>query len=423
METSPEVDCAVDLGLDSTRARYDRTPYRDEVFAGLEVGRLLGLARLLGLGPDSQEDIRVLDLGCASGRHIRDQAARYPDVHFTGLDFSAAELATGRQAVQDAGLRNVDLVEANFLDADVDAGAYDIVLCHGTYSWVPDEVKNRIFELSRKALKPTGVAAVVYLTYPGWKQREAIRELLNMRVARIENPDQQVRESALLLRLLKAGYSARPDDPHSASLLALVERMQASASNVFLHDELGRDHDPCYFLQFVEWADECGLQYISETDLGSMTALALPEEAGPVLGELSPSFLETQQIIDFVVDRSGRSSLLASKETLHLRQLSESSLKELQFRVPLLEGSELESLGDDATRFKSTHGYPLKVQGESEVKLVQHLVQSPESLSMAALDDFIRSESAPQESIGSLLLRLLRGSAIDPHYPLATARR
>ena len=418
METSPEIDRVVDLGLDSTRARYNRTPYRDEVFANLEVGRLLGLARLLGLGPSRGEDIRVLDLGCASARHIRHQAALYPEVQFTGVDFSAAELAAGREAVQAAGLRNVELVEADLLEAEVDAGAYDLVLCHGTYSWVPDTVKNRIFELCHSALKPSGVAAIVYLTYPGWKQKEAIRELLNMRVARIEDPDQQVRESALLLRLLKASYSANPDDPHSASLLALVESMQGSASNVFLHDELGRDHDPCYFLQFVEWADECGLQYISETDLGSMTAVALPEEAGPVLGELSPSFLETQQIIDFVVNRSGRSSLLAPKETLHLRRLSEASLEELEFRVPLLEGSEMESEADDFTRFKSVHDHAIDVRGEPAVKLIRHMAQSPRPLSMAAINEFMRSEGESEESVGGLLLPLLRASAIDPHFPL-----
>jgi len=421
METSPERDRAVDLGLESTRARYDRTPYRDEVFADLEVGRLLGTARLLGLGPDRPESLRVLDLGCASARHIRDQAARYPEIQFTGVDFSASELAIARQGVEDAGLDNVELVEADLLEVDVDPGAYDLVLCHGTFSWVPDEIKNRIFELSYGALKPTGLAAIVYLTYPGWKQKEALRELLNMRVGQIDNPEQQVRESALLLRLLKASYSTRPDDPHAASLLALTEAMQASASNVFVHDELGRDHDPCYFLQFVEWADECGLQYISETDLGSMTAVTLPDEAGPVLGELSPSFLETQQIIDFVLNRSGRSSLLAPKDTLHLRQLSERSLTELEFRLPLAPGTEIQAETDDLVRFDSVHGYSVEVRGEPQVRLTRHLEQWHQPLSRAAIDDFMQGVGPSDLHLDTLLLGLLRGSAIDPHFPLAMA--
>ncbi len=421
METSPERDRAVDLGLESTRARYDRTPYRDEVFADLEVGRLLGLARLLGLGPESQERLRVLDLGCASARHIRDQAARYPQIQFTGLDFSASELAIARREVEDAGLGNVELIEADFLEAEVEPGAYDLVLCHGTFSWVPDEVKNRIFELCSGALKPTGLAAIVYLTYPGWKQKEALRELLNMRVAQIKEPEQQVRESALLLRLLKASYSSRPDDPHATSLLALTEAMQASARNVFIHDELGRDHDPCYFLQFAEWADECGLQYISETDLGSMTAVALPEEAGPVLGELSPSFLETQQIIDFVVNRSGRSSLLAPKDTLHLRQLSEQALAVLEFRLPLAPGTEIQSEADDLLRFNSIHGYSVEVRGEPQGRLIRHLAECARPLSRAAIDTFMQSVGASDLHLDTLLLGLLRGSVIDPYFPLAIA--
>lgn len=420
METSPEIDgAAPPPGLDSTRARYNRTPYRDEVFANLDAGRLLGLARLLGLGPAPREGIRVLDLGCASARHIREQAARYPGIQFTGVDFSAAELALGREAVRADGLRNVELVEANFLDAEVEAGAYDIVLCHGTFSWVPDPVKSRIFELCHDALKPTGVAAIVYLTYPGWKQKEAIRELLGMRVAGIEDPEEQVRQSALLLRLLKAGYSANPDDAHAASLLALVESMQASASNVFIHDELGRDHDPCYFLQFAEWADECGLQYIAESDLGSMTANALPQDAAPILNELAPNFLETQQLIDFVVNRSGRSSLLARNETLHLRRLSEEALSKIEFRVPLAESSELQLEAPDHLRFDSVHGYKVEVRGEAPVELIKWLSKNSEApCSMAAIEEFMRDKMAHSEPLPALLLTLLRGSVIDPHLSI-----
>ncbi len=108
-------------------------------------------------------------------------------------------------------------------------------------------------------MKPTGLAAIVYLTYPGWKQREAIRELLGMRVSKIRDPQEQVKESALLLRLLEAGYASSPDNSHSRSLLQVVEATQRSSRNVFIHNDLGHHHDPCYFMQFAEWAHECGL--------------------------------------------------------------------------------------------------------------------------------------------------------------------
>ena len=408
-----------EVAEDSTRARYDHVPYQDEAFENLDVSRLLGMAKLLGLGPDNAQDLRVLDLGCASGRHICAQSARYPSVAFTGVDFSATELAVARARVEDQGLSQVELIQGDFREVEVEAGAYDLVLCHGTFSWVPDDAKQRIFELCHHALKHTGLAAIVYLTYPGWKQREAIRELLAMRVATIDDPQAQVRESALLLRVLQAGYSAQPDDANARSLLKVVESMQASSSNVFIHDELGRDHDPCYFMQFAEWADECGLQYISEVDLMSMSTSLLPETTSPILGELAPDFLEIQQLIDFLVNRGGRASLLARKETLHLRRLSEQSLAQLAFRVPLVKGTSLESGGADCVRFDSLHGYEVSVRGRAAIQLVTRLVETPDRAQPFSLvEAILGDEGVGSEALASLLMDLLRGGAIDPHYPL-----
>ena len=158
---------------DPLLSRYDETPYRDQFFPQLDLSRLLGLAQLFQSQSPDPTDLRVLDLCCASGAHVREQAARYPGVHFTGIDFSRREIEVGRRRIADAGLRNVELIESDLREFEICPGAYDLILCHGAFSWVPDEVKQRILDLCREGLKRTGVAAISYLTYPGWKQREA----------------------------------------------------------------------------------------------------------------------------------------------------------------------------------------------------------------------------------------------------------
>lgn len=319
----------------SLKARYDETPYRDQSFPHFDTSRLLGLGRLFQAEPPPDpEKLRVLDLGCASGIHLRSQAARYPGVCFTGVDFSDREIATGRSAIREEGLTNVELVVSDLLDFEIDAGIYDLIVCHGTFSWVPDEVKQRILELCRRGLAQTGVAAVAYLTYPGWKQREAIRELVAARAQGFDEPEEQVRQSALLLRLLHAGYSSH-ESCQAQSLKEVVESMQESSANVFLHDELGLEHDPCYFVQFAEWASECGLTYLAEADLSSMLMDGLPSSAAGLLQELAPDFIETQQLIDFLTNRSGRSSLLVREDAPVAREISVSALKELHFGVGL----------------------------------------------------------------------------------------
>ena len=91
--TTSRIDCD-----DPIRSNYERTPYVDPAIPQFDVMRLLGTARLFGLGPDLEaaDDLRVLDLACSSGAHIRDQAARYPNVRFTGVDFAQNEIEIGR---------------------------------------------------------------------------------------------------------------------------------------------------------------------------------------------------------------------------------------------------------------------------------------------------------------------------------------
>jgi 2-polyprenyl-3-methyl-5-hydroxy-6-metoxy-1,4-benzoquinol methylase len=227
---------------------------------------------------------------CASGVHLREQASLYPGIRFTGIDFSTSEIEAGLKEIEAQALTNIELIAADLREIELEPETYDLILCHGVFSWVTDDVKDRIFQLCRSGLKRDGIAAVAYLTYPGWKQREALRELIGMRVRDVQEPPKRLHEAALLLRFLYAGYAAHEHSPHAQSLRAVVESMQKGSANVFLHDDLGTEHDPCYFMQFVEWAGECGLQYLAETDLATMSAEGIPASAGALLQEIAPTF-------------------------------------------------------------------------------------------------------------------------------------
>lgn len=419
---------------DALRSRYEETPYRDQVFDGLDLARLLGIGRLFQLGPkdSSAEGLRVLDLACASGAHIRSQAALYPSVQFKGIDFSSSEVEAGTKAIAESGLDNVEIQLADLRSVDIAEGEYDLVLCHGAFSWVPDEVKERIFELSRTALKPTGMAAIAYLTYPGWKQREAIRELLAFRVRELEDPDERLRESALMLRLLHAGYAAQENDPHAQSLMAVVESMQQSASNVFLHDELGSIHDPCYFVQFVEWAAEWGLRYLAEEDLDSMRLDGLPESAAGLLQNLAPNFIETQQLIDFMVNRSGRTSILVRQDAPVTDALSSDALGHVSY-LPCLRPIEQstadrEGTGDGATShaYMTRHGGRIEIDDPRLLGLISQLLdRSPEptpfeELRLLSSAD-TRTRDFSQPGLAALVRVMIANGWIDPILPIERA--
>lgn len=413
---------------DELKRQYDSTPYLDQSFADLDLGRLLGLARLFKLGPDRRvaDDVRVLDLACASGEHIRRQAKRFPNVNFTGVDFSSHEIELGKKAVIESGTSNVELLTSDLREFEVAAGSYDLVLCHGAFSWVPDEVKDRIFEVARTALKPTGVAAIAYLTYPGWKQREAIRELLAHRVRNVEDPQERVQESALLLRLLRAGYEAQGDHAAAQSLLGIVKSMQGSSANVFLHDELGGIHDPCYFTQFVEWAGEWGLQYLAETDLGTMSLDGLPDEAHGLLQQIAPDFIESQQLIDFVVNRSGRCSLLVRSDAPLARELNVNSLAGLGFTTSLVRSAARLNRAEDESGANASPGYETQTgqslrfdSGCSEV-IVERLLEFSETPpTLEDLEACAEAAGHSRADVGPTLLRLVSRSYADPCWSVA----
>lgn len=403
-----------DRSGDQLQARYDETPYRDQCFENLDLARLLGMAQLFGLAR-SDEKVRVLDLACASGLHVRSQALRHPYAHFTGVDFSRNEIEAGRKAIDEAGLDNVELQLCDLRELEVPEAAFDVVLCCGAFSWVPDAVKDRVLELCRTALKPTGVAAVAYLTYPGWKQREAIRELLSFRVRRVEDPQERVRESALLLRFLHAGYSAQEQSPHARSLLDVVESMQRSPANAFVHDELGDIHDPCYFVQFVEWCSEWGLQYLAEADLGTMLLAGMPDAAAPLLHQLAPDFLETQQLIDFMLNRSGRTSLIVRSDAPVARELSVDRLHGLRFGTPLSDVTPLNAPAGTLPSFENVRGQRPEIVDELSCLLLRAMqpTESP-APSLSDLESQASREGFEATRVRQTLIALIARGFVDP---------
>ena len=405
-------------GQDPLQSAYDGKPYQDQRFPSLDLRRLLGLRQVLGLGmcPPNEDDsgIRVLDLGCASGLHIREQALVYPGAHFQGVDFSHAEISVGQEQVEKQGLRNCELIQHDLRTWSVGDAPYDVILCHGVFSWVPDDVKTAIFQHCAAGLKPNGIAAIAYVTYPGWKQREAFRELLQFQLRGESDPDQRIQRSALLLRLLQSVFSANSESPQALSLLALIESMQNSPKNAFLHDELGGVHDPCYFAQFVEWAREMGLDYVAESELHTMAMDGMPAEAHQALGRLSPNFIETQQILDFAVNRSGRTSILCRPGALGDRSLVQERIRDLELTTDFIAPARGDEAEGEVAQYWTLQGRKTFVESGLQRKILDQLFEAaPEPVPVVQLDlDCGENErdQAVSEMIGRGLVVPLGGS-------------
>jgi 2-polyprenyl-3-methyl-5-hydroxy-6-metoxy-1,4-benzoquinol methylase len=82
-----------------------------------------------GLTGRLAEGIRVLDVGCGSGRIVNRMAALYPDSRFTGIDLSPEAIGNARAEAARKGLGNVEFVVRDLtgFDATAEPEEYDFI--------------------------------------------------------------------------------------------------------------------------------------------------------------------------------------------------------------------------------------------------------------------------------------------------------
>ena len=109
-----------------------------------------------GLTGRLAEGIRVLDVGCGSGRIMNRMAELYPGSRFTGIDLSPDAIGKARDEAARKGLRNVEFVVRDLtgFDATATPGEYDLVT---TFDAVHDQARPLdVLKGIHRALKDDG---------------------------------------------------------------------------------------------------------------------------------------------------------------------------------------------------------------------------------------------------------------------------
>jgi methyltransferase-like protein/SAM-dependent methyltransferase len=287
---------------------YDEVPYGNTVFYYTHPDRLAALALLLGMEARAVDRCRVLELGCGTGSNLIPMAQDLPGSRFVGIDLSTRQIAMGQEVVEALGLSNIQLKALSILEVDKSFGEFDYILCHGVYSWVPAEVRDKILDICVQNLAPQGVAYVSYNTYPGWHMRGMIREIMGFHARRFADPRERVRQARALLDFLAKVVGDR--ETIYGGLLRIEADMLQSASDAYLyHEHLEDVNHPVYFYQFMEQAAAKGLQYIGEARQ-SLLASRLSPEVTATLEALAVDLIHAEQYLDFVRNRTFRRSLL-----------------------------------------------------------------------------------------------------------------
>jgi SAM-dependent methyltransferase len=243
--------------------RYDRVQYPAGLYPTTTPDHLAMIACLHGLAAPDPKRARVLEIAGGDGVNLIAMAAAYPDAEFLSFDLSAAAVERGEALARAAGLANVRVETGDVIAAaETMAGAFDYIIVHGLYAWVPEPVRTATLKLIDRVLAPEGIAFLSYNALPGGHLRRAIRDMLLHHVGDIEAPQARVERAREVLRDFS---TPRPTDrPALAALRLIAEPMLMKNAGSIFHDEMSDHYAPQALAEVVAAAGAHGLAYLGD---------------------------------------------------------------------------------------------------------------------------------------------------------------
>ena len=293
---------------------YKELGYKSYPFPFTTPAYLEAYGTLVGLKPPAAKTARVLELGATYGGNIISQAAHNPEATFVGIELSQDQVEKGNKIIGDSKLDNVSLVQGDILNFNESMGPFDYIIAHGFYSWVSDEMKDKLFAIISNHLADNGIAYVSYNTYPGWHTMEEVRQL--MLFANRGHDESTHKEKVLRGKTVGSLVGAQIlnydnlKERNSKFLGALRSVMQKDDYYVG-HDHLEPHNDPCYLYQFNDHLKAHNLAYVGDADLTLSMVRTYDESIADKLEQLAPnSQADQEQYLDFMLDTTFRKSII-----------------------------------------------------------------------------------------------------------------
>jgi methyltransferase-like protein/2-polyprenyl-3-methyl-5-hydroxy-6-metoxy-1,4-benzoquinol methylase len=359
-------------------AAYDSVPYQSKPLPQTTPEQIGGIARLFGLQPPDFRKARVLELGCSSGGNLIPLALNYPETQIVGVDISSVQVEQGLEMIKSLGLSNIELKVLDITKIRSQyQGTFDYIICHGVFSWVPVPVRDAILDTVRDMLSPNGVAYISYNVYPGWKQREIVRDLMMMHANQQPTPEQRLAQAKSIVAF--ARDHSPEESAYGKMLREHIDHLSKSNDYYLYHEYLEMDNSPMYFKDFIALAATRKLSYLGEAVLSDMTTQRLSPEVQKALRQLSGGdILLTEQYMDFFTNRTFRQTLLVHEAQMpHVnRRIGLESLSGLRFRTTLI----LNEKANQAEAQKAVVARKAKQQGKGNKKAAPEAAAEPSAV-------------------------------------------
>lgn len=270
----------------------------------------------------------MLELGCSVGTNLIHMAYSLPGSEFVGIDLSESQVALARERAATLGLTNIRFEAADIMNFGADERPFDYIIACGVFSWIPEPIQERMFELCRQLLTPNGVAYITYNTLPGWYMRLPMRDLMVIGAGEGPANDRVHRAAGILDFVVRASASAAEHDARGdGTFAAIVKRereiLDSMPAEYVAHEHLEQNNTPMYLKDFMAMASRNGLQYLADSTIATMFANELDPEIQAELDRMTNSQIGLEQLLDFIRGRQFRQTLLCHQEVAIRRNLNE----------------------------------------------------------------------------------------------------
>lgn len=295
----------------------------------------LALTSLVHGGPRlALEGYRVLELGCANGANLLPLAWFRRHGDFTGLDASARQIALANESRDKLGLGNLKFINADFRTAKEQLeGPFDIIMAHGVFSWVPDDARDAMLELSSSLLAPNGLLYLNYNAQPGWKVRGLVRDFLMRQTNHIDS----LEERAEMCRQISAKVIAPlKDGEHAFTRLMSNEfKLVVDYHPAYIaHEYLSPVNRAYWREEFFEILQRSGFSYLADADFNCISN-RITSEVANLMKQVDLDDRSANDAADLMCYRQMQSPVL-THATAALRPCEHDEFANLFMASPLL---------------------------------------------------------------------------------------
>ena len=387
-------DPSIPTRADDAQSRAIERAYEAMLFVGrpwpnCHPARIATIAALVGFDTFDPASARVLEIGCGDGGNLVPIAAACPGSDFTGIDLSQRAIGEARAFAEGCGLDNIRFVHADLRELHHDGRRFDYIIAHGFYSWVPEPVRDALFETIRATLSPDGIAFVSHNTLPGCALRSIVWGILGSETAGIDDPRERIARAREIAATMAEAMRLQPGAP--SQLATEFDEIATRPDYALFHDDISVVNHAVLLRDFAAHAGRHRLAWLADADLYRHIA--------PAFGERGNAWVAQ-------ADRIGREH---RADHIRLRRFRESLL------VPIERGLGSPVTADRLARMHIAAANDT-VERSARARPLSPADRSPAALRRRLLDQLVEIHplTAP---VGELVEWVVRSS--DPGSALA----